>query len=370
MIYYINDVTIDNEEVLVEYGAAGTATGTYEYGLQRLSVEYVNEAKEYYLYNGTGNVTQTTAENGSMFLRYTYDPFGNVTSINAPLTVDIDDLNRYTYNGEDYDYNTGLQYLRARYYSTGTGRFISQDIFLGRIFLPLSQNRFTYCQNNSVMRDDPSGFDSYIFYNSEETSGDGDHTFQDEADIVSEQLKEKYGTDVHLIDLSKKDIEYTTITETITIHPWWHYLWPGNWGKPSNKQVTKEVILAERVGTEKFIDQWNKMGSNGCEIDDVYIISHCVGSLVFDYDTGRSQFFSTSDVEKLDSKTMKTLTFSSCNSGDFARRFWDSNMQICRIIGYDGTVVFSYKDKKLTGVRGCMLAAYSNCTNSDCSNEH
>ena len=39
LIYYINDVTIDNEEVLVEYGAAGTATGTYEYGLQRLSVE-------------------------------------------------------------------------------------------------------------------------------------------------------------------------------------------------------------------------------------------------------------------------------------------------------------------------------------------
>ena len=41
--------------MLVEYGAAGTATGTYEYGLQRLSVEYVNEAKEYYLYNGTGS---------------------------------------------------------------------------------------------------------------------------------------------------------------------------------------------------------------------------------------------------------------------------------------------------------------------------
>ncbi len=157
LIYYINDVTIDNEEVLVEYGAAGTATGTYEYGLQRLSVEYVNEAKEYYLYNGTGNVTQTTAENGSAFLRYTYDAFGNVTSIRAPMTVDIDDLNRYTYNGEDYDYNTGLQYLRARYYSTSTGSFISQDTYLGRTISPLSQNRYTYAHNNPVMYDDPSG---------------------------------------------------------------------------------------------------------------------------------------------------------------------------------------------------------------------
>ncbi len=157
MIYYINDVTIENEVSLVEYGANGTATGTYEYGLQRLSVEYVNEAKEYYLYNGTGNVTQTTAENGSAFLCYTYDPFGNVTSINAPMTVDIDDLNRYTYNGEDYDYNTGLQYLRARYYNTGTGNFISQDTYLGEIISPLSQNRYTYCHNSPIMRDDPSG---------------------------------------------------------------------------------------------------------------------------------------------------------------------------------------------------------------------
>ena len=162
LIYYINDVTIDNEEVLVEYGAAGTATGTYEYGLQRLSVEYVNEAKEYYLYNGTGNVVQTTAQNGSAFLRYTYDPFGNVTSINAPMTVDIDDLNRYTYNGEDYDYNTGLQYLRARYYSTETGNFISQDTYLGKIISPLSQNRYTYCHNSPVMFDDPSGHEIVV----------------------------------------------------------------------------------------------------------------------------------------------------------------------------------------------------------------
>lgn len=162
LIYYINDVTIENEQVLVEYGANGTATGTYEYGLQCLSVEYVNEAKEYYLYNGTGNVTQTTAQNGSIFLRYTYDPFGNVTNINAPMTVDIDDLNRYTYNGEDYDFNTGLQYLRARYYNTSTGSFISQDTYLGQIVSPISMNRYIYCNNNPVMYDDPSGYETIV----------------------------------------------------------------------------------------------------------------------------------------------------------------------------------------------------------------
>ena len=157
MISYINDVTIENVQVLVEYGANGTPTGTYEYGVERLSVEYVNSAKEYYLYSGTGSVVQTSEQNGSLFLRQTYDPFGNSTKIRSPLTVDIDDLNRYTYNGEDYDYNTGLQYLRARYYSTITGNFISQDTYLGDVITPLSQNRYTYCHNNPVMNDDPSG---------------------------------------------------------------------------------------------------------------------------------------------------------------------------------------------------------------------
>ncbi len=157
LISYINDVTIENVQVLVEYGANGTPTGTYEYGLERLSVEYVNSAKEYYLYSGTGSVVQTSEQNGSLFLRQTYDPFGNSTKIRSPLTVDIDDLNRYTYNGEDYDYNTGLQYLRARYYSTSTGNFISQDTYLGDVITPLSQNRYTYCHNNPVMNDDPSG---------------------------------------------------------------------------------------------------------------------------------------------------------------------------------------------------------------------
>ena len=92
-----------------------------------------------------------------MFLRQTYDPFGNSTKIRSPLTVDIDDLNRYTYNDEDYDFNTGLQYLRVRYYNTSTGSFISQDTFLGRTLSSVSLNRYTYANNSLIMYSDPSG---------------------------------------------------------------------------------------------------------------------------------------------------------------------------------------------------------------------
>ena len=193
--------------------------------MQRLSVEYVNEAKEYYLYNGTGNATQTTAENGSAFLRYTYDAFGNISSIRAPMTVDIDDLNRYTYNGEDYDYNTDLQYLRARYYRTGTGNFISQDTYLGDLLNPLSQNRYTYSHNSPVMFDDPSGHDIVVVsggeYDASDTQRDGQYQFINSAlnkiEILSQESDERIVLMIADTGLSDSEVlliqlEYTRIT--------------------------------------------------------------------------------------------------------------------------------------------------------------
>ena len=156
LTYYLNDVTIDNAEVLVEYGSDGLAKNTYQYGLERLSTEYGNTVSQYFLYNGTGSVVQTAESNGSLALRYTYDPFGT-PSVRSPALLSLADTTRYTYNDESYNYTTGLQYLRARYYNTSTGSFISQDTYLGDILNPLSQNRYTYCHNNPVMYDDPSG---------------------------------------------------------------------------------------------------------------------------------------------------------------------------------------------------------------------
>ena len=199
----------------MEYGANGTPTGTYEYGVERLSVEYVNSAKEYYLYSGTGSVVQTSEQNGSLFLRQTYDPFGNSTKIRSPLTVDIDDLNRYTYNGEDYDYNTGLQYLRARYYNTSTGSFISQDTYLGQIINPISRNRYTYAHNSPVVFDDPSGNEIVVVsggkYGGDENAKKYQYEFIDTALLelsTIENTDEKITWLVAEADWSGDDIDY------------------------------------------------------------------------------------------------------------------------------------------------------------------
>jgi len=52
---------------------------------------------------------------------------------------------------------TKNQCLRARYYDPQTGSFLSEDSYAGDQMEPLSQNRYTYAENNPVNQEDPSG---------------------------------------------------------------------------------------------------------------------------------------------------------------------------------------------------------------------
>ena len=63
------------------------------------------------------------------------------------------------YRGYFYDFETGLYYLRSRYYDPETGRFINADDtdYLGYDDSPLSTNLFAYCKNNPVYNSDKTG---------------------------------------------------------------------------------------------------------------------------------------------------------------------------------------------------------------------
>jgi RHS repeat-associated protein len=52
---------------------------------------------------------------------------------------------------------TGLQYLRARYYSPDTGRFNRLDPFIGNTQDPQSLHKYLYAHANPVMGADPTG---------------------------------------------------------------------------------------------------------------------------------------------------------------------------------------------------------------------
>ncbi|QMV42441.1 RHS repeat-associated core domain-containing protein [Cohnella cholangitidis] len=105
----------------------------------------------YYLFNGHGDVVQTVSEDGTVENQYDYDIFGNPT-----LTIEMYAAS-IRYAGEFYDAETGLYYLRARYYDPYIGRFISEDTYEGKINDPLSLNRYTYANNDPIMYVDPTG---------------------------------------------------------------------------------------------------------------------------------------------------------------------------------------------------------------------
>ncbi|KRU24980.1 RHS repeat-associated core domain-containing protein [Clostridium sporogenes] len=81
---------------------------------------------------------------------YTYDSWGKLLSIEGELKDTLGVQNPYRYKGYRYDNETGLYYLKARYYNPDLGRFISADAVAGKAGEILSHNLFSYCGNNPV----------------------------------------------------------------------------------------------------------------------------------------------------------------------------------------------------------------------------
>ena len=105
----------------------------------------------YYIYDGRGSVSQVVSGTGDLVTGYSYDPFGNMAK-GGPEAGNV-----FGYNGEAYNAVANIWYLRARYYDAGTGRFISEDDYMGNSVEPLSRNRYIYGQNNPVSYEDPGG---------------------------------------------------------------------------------------------------------------------------------------------------------------------------------------------------------------------
>jgi RHS repeat-associated protein len=83
---------------------------------------------------------------------YAYDAYGNPLGFDPAAA-----LTTLLYSGEQLDRLTGLQYLRARYYSPSTGTFNRLDPFAGNTQDPLSLHRYLYTHGDPVQGVDPTG---------------------------------------------------------------------------------------------------------------------------------------------------------------------------------------------------------------------
>jgi len=104
-----------------------------------------NGQNQWFLFNARGDVVALTDSTGNVIREYRYDAFGN------EFDLDPYDTNPWRFVGEYFDRETGMYYLRARFYNPRTGRFITEDPIRDHL------NWYTYCINNPIMFIDPSG---------------------------------------------------------------------------------------------------------------------------------------------------------------------------------------------------------------------
>jgi RHS repeat-associated protein len=138
---YAGDLLVAN----VEYtpNAQGTLAPATQYVIadQRNSTQVVT--------NSTGAVTELTD----------YYAYGNIRQDTQTAPSTFNEQRKYIGQYADTA-TTGLDYLNARYYNAGYGRFTSQDsVFWGKQNLadPQSLNSYSYANNNPIRFSDPSG---------------------------------------------------------------------------------------------------------------------------------------------------------------------------------------------------------------------
>ena len=91
-----------------------------------------------------------TDSNGTEVVKYTYDAWGRVLSATGSLAATLGTVQPFRYRGYVYDVETGLYYLRARYYNPIWQRFVNADCLI-------AEKGFAYCSNNPLFFSDDNG---------------------------------------------------------------------------------------------------------------------------------------------------------------------------------------------------------------------
>ena len=150
---YTLDIAGPLSNVLVENDAAGNPLAYYVHGLGLISRITPSGDVRYYHYDTIGSTVALTDNGGNMTDAYTYAPFGQVLntqgSVNNPF--------RYVGQFGVMEEGNGLQFMRARYYDSGVGRFVGKDPLVGNVWNSQSRNQYAYALNDPVRFFDASG---------------------------------------------------------------------------------------------------------------------------------------------------------------------------------------------------------------------
>ena len=124
----------------------GTASYVYGPGGQVLEQVRADGTVYYYHADQLGSVRKLTDSSGTVQNSDTYDPYGSVRASSGSVT------NPFQYAGEYQDAESGLLYLRARYYDPSTAQFLTVDPLLA-----VTGQAYNYVVGSPLNGRDPSG---------------------------------------------------------------------------------------------------------------------------------------------------------------------------------------------------------------------
>ena len=121
MRYVVDPTGLGN--VVAEYDGGGSLLARYEHGFGLLARTDAAGNPGFYTFSAVGHTSELTDPSGAVANAYAYDPFG--LSLAKAETVP----NPFEFVGEFGVMNegNGLEFMRARFYETGNGRFLSRD---------------------------------------------------------------------------------------------------------------------------------------------------------------------------------------------------------------------------------------------------
>ena len=160
--------TVDN--VTTEYCMAGDLLVTEKGEGRRIWYYYDSAAnpvsmrvsgKDYfYVRNLQNDVIALIDDTGETVVEYKYNSWGKILSITGSKAGTIGKINPFRYRGYYYDEETGMYYLKNRYYDPEIRRFISADsykVVMSSLKTLDNRNLFSYCGQNPINRNDEYG---------------------------------------------------------------------------------------------------------------------------------------------------------------------------------------------------------------------
>ena len=142
----------------VVHMTSGTDELHFFYDAQnRPAVVVYNGVPYAYVKSLQGDIVAILDENGNTVVSYGYDAWGAPLWCTGELAETLGMVQPFRYRGYVFDEETGLYYLRSRYYNPGWGRFVNADAEIAVEAKLWDAKLFLYCANNPVRYTDDGG---------------------------------------------------------------------------------------------------------------------------------------------------------------------------------------------------------------------